>query len=107
MIVKSLINTRVETLNGKVEVKEGEYFETSLSEYRNLGSMYKSYFELVPEYFTPIEDVEYNGTEYKEGELYTSESVSFIENIRRFHLDKFEVIETLEQARQYDLIEEQ
>lgn len=101
MLVKSLFETSIQTLQGKKSVKENEIFDCSLSTYNSLKTMYKSRFEFLPLYVVAKKDIIQNWKEYKKWKL---EEVTFekFKTLKSLYLNVFDFIETVENYNKFN-----
>lgn len=95
MLIKSLRNTRVETIKWKREVKEWEVFECTKSVYNWLKTCYKNSFDFIPLYISTLRKITINWKVYWKWEvLEVTEKV--FNNFKSFYKYSFVFIETAE-----------
>lgn len=95
MLIRSLRNTRVETIQWKREVKEWEVFECSKSVCNWLKTCYKNSFDFIPLYISTLKKITINWKVYWKWEvLEVTEKV--FNNFKSFYKYSFVFIETTE-----------
>jgi len=102
MLVKSLINTKVQTVQWKKEVGIWEIFDCSPSVYTSLKIMYRTSFEFLPLYIISLSNQEVKGILYKEWEVVEVEYKDF--NLyKSFYIKSFIFVDTAELYEKYIL----
>lgn len=94
MLVKSLFDTSIQTLQWKKEVKSWEIFDCSLTTYNSLKTMYSKRFEFLPLYVVAKKNIIQNWKEFKKWEL-NEISIEKFKTLKSLHLNDFDFIEDI------------